>query len=317
MQVIKKPNQTLKVEGVFKNETLPLVSVITPTYNRAPFLDETIQSVLAQDYSNIEFIILDDGSTDNTQEVLEKYKACIISETHTNMGETRTVNKGFSMAKGDIICVVNSDDPIYPGAIKTVVNFMLEHPKVLAVYPDWDEIDVNSRLLKRIKLSNYTTRKIFLEFNVGIGPCTFFRRKIFDLIGMRDPNLKYTGDLDFWFRIFKLGDDCIIHIPKTLGTHRTHPGAASSLAKGADMAEELVTIVHKFFSCSNIPSDIIRLQKKALSNAHYHAIYYCGLNIQEAKKHYILAIKYNPFKFFLIPYLFIKMIKFLLKKSKK
>jgi glycosyltransferase involved in cell wall biosynthesis len=94
-----------------------LVTIITPAYNRANYLDETIQSILNQDYPNLEYIVLDDGSKDNTVEVLKKYRGRIIWETHPNIGETRTVNKGLSMAHGDIIGIVNSDDPLLPGAV--------------------------------------------------------------------------------------------------------------------------------------------------------------------------------------------------------
>src|SRR5688572_11108874 len=119
---------------------LPLVTIITPAYNRASFMDETIQSVLSQDYPHIEYVVLDDGSTDNTLQVLEKYRSRIILESHPNMGETRTVNKGLSMAKGAIVSIVNSDDPLLPGAVRTSVAVLQEHPDALAAYPDWNEI---------------------------------------------------------------------------------------------------------------------------------------------------------------------------------
>jgi len=105
-------------------EVLPLVTVVTPVYNREDYLEEVILSVLGQDYPNIEFIVLDDGSTDGTLQVIWKYRERLRWESHANMGQTRTVNKGFSMAKGEIVGVVNSDDPLLPGAIREIVAFM-------------------------------------------------------------------------------------------------------------------------------------------------------------------------------------------------
>ena len=134
---------------------LPLVSVITPAYNRASYLDETIQSVLGQDYTNIEYIVLDDGSTDNTRDVLEKYDGRIVWETHPNMGETRTVNKGFGMAHGEIVVVVNSDDPLLPGAVKAAVDFMESRPDVLVAYPDWNFIGPKSEVTEHIRVREY------------------------------------------------------------------------------------------------------------------------------------------------------------------
>src|SRR5213080_4739493 len=95
-----KPFKGFNPRLQMNNTEFPLVSVITPSYNRADYLPETIESVLSQDYPNFEYIVLDDGSTDNTCEVLERYSHQLKWETHPNMGETLTVNKGLKMARG-------------------------------------------------------------------------------------------------------------------------------------------------------------------------------------------------------------------------
>ena len=136
-------------------DTLPLVTIITPAYNRAGYLDETIQSILNSDYPNIEYIVLDDGSKDNTREVLGKYKGRIVWETHPNMGETRTVNKGLNMAHGEIIAVINSDDPLLPGAISAAVAFMQSRPDILVAYPDWDFLDRDSKVTGHHQVPDY------------------------------------------------------------------------------------------------------------------------------------------------------------------
>ena len=123
------------------SETLPRVTVITPAFNRASLLEETILSVLEQDYPNLEYIVLDDGSEDGTLEVIKKFQNRLRWDSHANMGETRTVNKGFSMAEGDIIGVVSSDDLLLPGAISKAVQRLLQKPDVVVVYPDWQIID--------------------------------------------------------------------------------------------------------------------------------------------------------------------------------
>jgi glycosyltransferase involved in cell wall biosynthesis len=271
---------------------LPLVSIITPAYNRASFLDETIQSVLAQDYPRIEYIVLDDGSTDNTREVLRKYNGRIVWESHPNMGETRTVNKGFSMATGEIVCVVNSDDPLLPGAVSTAVTVMQERPDVLAVYPDWNEIDCNSEVLKEVRLPDYDISNMLRDFNVAMGPGTFIRRKAFDLVKMRDAQLKYTGDLDFWFQLALHGR--LAHIPKTLATHRTHPDSASVSDRGEKMAGELIRLVAKVYSHPDLPLEVERLRSKVFSRAHYVAAFYCGSNRSAAIRHWLWSIRYHP-----------------------
>ena len=170
-------------------DPFPLVTIVTPAYNRASFLDETIQSVLSQNYPKIEYIVLDDGSNDHTRQVLEKYTGRIIWESHPNMGETATVNKGFGMARGEIICVVNSDDPLLPGAVSEAVKLMQARPDVLAAYSDWNEIGPNSELIKQMRLPEYNISNMLATFNVAMGPGTFFRRKVLDQVGMRDPQV--------------------------------------------------------------------------------------------------------------------------------
>lgn len=274
------------------NTPFPLVTIITPAYNRASFLDETIQSVLSQDYPHIEYIVLDDGSTDNTREVLSKYDTRIYWESHPNMGETRTVNKGFSMAKGEIVCVVNSDDPLLPGAIGAAVKVMQERPDALAVYPDWIEIGPNSEFIKELRLPDYDLLGMLTVFNVAIGPHTFIRRRAFDLVGMRDPQLKYTGDLEFWFRLALHGK--LAHIPVPLATHRTHPESASVTDKGARMAGELVSLVEKIYAYRDLPPEILKERARVFCTAHFVAAGYCGRDRSAAIRHHLTAIRYDP-----------------------
>jgi glycosyltransferase involved in cell wall biosynthesis len=282
----------MKDQAIQHREELPLVTIITPAYNRASFLDETIQSVLTQDYPRIEYIVLDDGSTDHTREVLKRYSGKIYWETHPNMGESRTVNKGFGMAKGDIVCVVNSDDPLLPGAVSAAVALMQEQQDVLAAYPDWKEIGPKSESIKEVTLPDYDIRNMLFTFDVAMGPGTFIRRKAFDLVGMRDPQLKYTGDLEFWFRLALHGK--LAHIPETLATHRSHPDSASVLDRGAKMANELVFLVKKVYADPNLPSQVHRYRSKVLSFAHCVAASYCGADRSAAFRHQLHSAWYDP-----------------------
>jgi len=160
----------------------PLVSVITPAYNRASFLDETIRSILSQDYPNFEYIVLDDGSTDNTREVLEKYTGKLIWETHPNMGETRTVNKGFGMAHGEIVCVANSDDPLLPGAISAAVAFMQLYPDILVAYPDLDYIGPDSKVIEHVQVLEYNYLYLLRRHRCTLGPGAFIHKAFFSRV---------------------------------------------------------------------------------------------------------------------------------------
>src|SRR6267142_3353646 len=115
---------------------LPLVSIVTPTFNQAAFLCETIESVLTQDYPNIEYLVIDDGSTDETPEILSGYTGRVAWESQTNIGQTATINKGWERSRGEIITWLNSDDTYLPGAVSKAVDYFQKHPGVDIVYGD-------------------------------------------------------------------------------------------------------------------------------------------------------------------------------------
>ena len=114
----------------------PLVSIVTPAYNQAAFLRDTVESVLSQDYPSIEYRVLNDGSTDETEAILREYEGRLEWETHPNMGQTPTINKGWDLATGDILIWLNSDDTLLPGAVSAAVSYLQAHPETGIVYAD-------------------------------------------------------------------------------------------------------------------------------------------------------------------------------------
>ena len=248
---------------------LPLVSIITPAYNRAKYLEETIDSVLSQDYPRIEYIVLDDGSTDGTPEVLARYGSRIRWETHPNMGETRTVNRGFTLARGDIVAVVNSDDPLLPGAVRAAVEVFLERPDVLVAYPDWLTIDAQSETVRAILVPDYDYASMVRRFRCVVGPGAFMRRSAVERVDGRDSRYRYVADFDFWLRLGLLGP--FTRIPRVLATFRVHPDSTSVAQRGQAMAEEHVQLARQFFGRPDLPPSIRRLEREARSFAFYYA----------------------------------------------
>ena len=284
-------------QTIRRSNELPLVTIITPAYNRAPFLDETIQSVLAQDYPHIEYLVLDDGSTDNTREVLAKYTGQIYWESHPNMGETRTVNKGFMMGKGEIVGVVNSDDPLLPGAVSAIVECMRADPELIVVYPDWNMIDESGKLIRHMATFNYSYRDMLRWHHCMPGPGTLFRREVVDKLKGRDPQFWYVGDFDFWLRAGLMGP--FARISRKLACFRSHAGGTSSGAQGVRMAEEHIRLVEKIYSIPNLPRHLLAIKPEAYSSACYIAGVVCGDKLSEIrKKYYIRAIIYCPWKYF-------------------
>jgi glycosyltransferase involved in cell wall biosynthesis len=239
---------------------------------------------------------LDDGSIDTTAQILKKYTGRIIWETHQNIGETRTVNKGFRMASGEVVCVINSDDPMLKDSIQSGVEALLKYPDALAAYPDWDEIDVNSKLIMHRVLPEYNIMNMLTDFNVAVGPGVFIRRSAIEKYGGRDERFKYVGDLEYWFRLALHGQ--IVHIPSPLATHRVHPGAASVAEQGARMADELIEMLDKIFASDILADNVRLLHRKIYSQAHYVATSYCGRNQKAYFKHLLLSFRYYPMRLF-------------------
>lgn len=269
------------------------VSIITPTYNQAAFLEETLKSVLDQDYEHIEYIVLDDGSSDNTEEILACYGHRLKYVRHPNMGESRTVNKGYSLCSGDIVGVINSDDPLYTSnAVTLIVNAFEKNPDALAVYPDWVSIDKFGNLIKKYEQPQYTIHNMLSEYNVTLGPGMFIKRAALEKYGYRNEQLRYTGDVDLSFRLALAGK--LIHVSKFLATHRVHPSAASSIAKGQVMASEVIRVVEFSLQSPLIPKDIARTRREIMANAYFSASKFCGNNIKLKWIYIVRAIVKGP-----------------------
>ena len=273
----------------------PFVSIITPAYNRASYLEETIQSVLGQDYTNFEYIVLDDGSVDNSREILKKYSGRLIWKTHPNMGEVRTVNKGFGMTQGEIICVVNSDDPLLPGAVSSAVAFMQRHPDILVAYPDWARIGPDSQIVEYVQVPEYDYLYMLRCHQCIVGPGAFMRRKAFDVAGMRDPDFKYVADFEYWLRLGLYG--LFARIPETLATFRVHPDSTSLSHRGVSMANEHIRMMQKFYSLPNLPPQVHAVRAEAFSWAHYVAAGRCESVHKVAREHYMKSVQYYPLSF--------------------
>ena len=271
----------------------PLVSFITPTYNTAHYLRKTIDSILAQTYPNIEYIVLDDGSTDNTLDILKSYGDRIVWDSHPNMGETRTVNKGFGMAKGDYIVVVSADDPVKPNLAEVGVQWMERHPEALIGYPDWDTIDSQGEVITTHKLLDYDyeimTRMHYCLPNAG----TIIRRRVLELETGRDPNYRYVGDYEFFLRVGLHSP--FVHIPETLATWRSHPGSVSVNSKNEAMALENIRCVEKLYERTDLLEAVKKAKPEALSTAYYMAGLILMPDFEAARPYFLQSIRHHPF----------------------
>jgi glycosyltransferase involved in cell wall biosynthesis len=182
-----------------------LVSVVTPSLNQRRFIEETIKSVLSQDYQNIEHIVIDGGSTDTTVDVLRKYNHQIKSVSEPDAGQADAVNKGFKMAKGAILGWLNSDDTYHPGAASTIVNCFMANPETVMIYGDAHFIDEESRVIGKYPSEPFNPERL-RETCPICQPTVFMRREIVEKVGLLDVHLETCMDYDYWIRISKCFD---------------------------------------------------------------------------------------------------------------
>jgi glycosyltransferase involved in cell wall biosynthesis len=187
----------------------PLVSIITPSFNQGSFLEETVESVLAQTYSPIEYIVIDGGSTDNSVEIIRRYGDSLaywVSEP--DRGQSHGINKGLDRSSGAIIGWLNSDDALMPDAAVRVVEAMQEPPMV--VHGSVRLVDAESKIVARPKLSK-RNEEFGLQTIVGEGlvnqPGAFWNRAIMERVGHLNEDLNYIMDYELWVRMALAGAD--------------------------------------------------------------------------------------------------------------
>ena len=202
----------------------PKISIVTPSYNQGKFIEETILSVLNQNYPNLEYIVIDGGSIDNSVEVIKKYQNRIaywVSER--DRGQSHAVNKGFKRANGDIIGWLNSDDTYLPQCFKHVVKAFREIPDSDAVYGNFVQTDEKDKVLrKRHVFSRFRYETLLFHPYLG-QPAVFFRKKVLHKVGYLDENLSYAMDWDFLLRMKRRCK--MVYINHFLATYRLHTGS--------------------------------------------------------------------------------------------
>ena len=176
----------------------PLVSIVTPSFNKSRFIAKTIESVVAQDYAKIEHIVIDGNSTDGTQEILARYSKLIwVSEP--DRGQSHALNKGFRLAEGEILGWLNADDTYQPRAIETAIHILENNPSIDAVYSDLQVIDEEGKPIRLAKAEPFD-RYVLPQKNVVKQPTIFMRRSVYESTGEINENLHYVMDWEYWLR---------------------------------------------------------------------------------------------------------------------
>lgn len=212
----------LRATSQYYPQVFPRISIVVPSFNQGRFIGATLQSIIDQDYPNLELLVVDGLSTDNSLEVINKYKCHLawwVSEADS--GQTQAINKGFSRSTGDIMAWINSDDLIAPGALHRVAEYFSQNTEAGVIYGDRILINQDSLEIGRWVLPNHSNR--VLKWADFVPQETlYWSRKAWDCVGSRlDENFHFAMDWDFLLRLSAKGAN-ILHLPLFMGLFRIH-----------------------------------------------------------------------------------------------
>jgi glycosyltransferase involved in cell wall biosynthesis len=246
------------------DSTLPLVSVVTPAYNSAAFIEETIQSVLEQDYSFLEYLVMDGGSTDGTLEILKRYNNRVDWISEPDKGQTDALIKGFKRAHGRIVSWLNADDIYMPGVVRRAVNYLVTHPEIDVIYSDCQVIDSSGQVLQTWRTRSFSLVDLARGECFIYQPTVFIRRSALEAVGGLDESLHYVMDYDLWLRLgvaHRFGA-----LPGIGAQFRVHPGSKTATNSIKFHAERIATL-ERFFATPSLPRAVRAVREEAFARA--------------------------------------------------
>jgi len=207
----------------------PKISIVTPSYNQGKFLERTILSILNQNYPNLEYIIMDGGSNDNSVEIIRKYKKYITYwQSKKDSGQAAAIREGFAKSTGDLMAWLNSDDIYLPEVLFKVAKIFKKHPEIDFVFGNIYFINSNDDILEEIRLTKFYFSTLIYEGGNLQQPATFWTRRIYNQAGGIDPNYQFCMDFDFFCRVAEK-DAKFFFIREPLAGFRIHKKAKSTL----------------------------------------------------------------------------------------
>jgi glycosyltransferase involved in cell wall biosynthesis len=275
----------------------PLVSIVTPSHNQAAFLDETIRSVLDQDYPRIEYVIVDDGSTDESVEIISRHADRLAWWTRQeNAGQPAALNRGFAHTSGDLLAFLNSDDTLLPGAVTALVEAFGEDRDLLLVYGD-ALTRQDGREIGTLRARPWNPQELV---RTGANPvpqsASMWRREAWERAGPFDEELFFFFEYEFLARLSVHGRARRLERP--LATFRLH-AASKTVVPSVAKAEDAVRIAEIFFTGPRFPPELRPHARRGRASYHLRAafIYYQAAHVARARRQFLRALLLGPLAF--------------------
>jgi glycosyltransferase involved in cell wall biosynthesis len=272
----------------------PLVSIVTPSYNQAAFLEETMLSVLEQDYPRIEYVVVDDGSTDESPEIIRRYDDRLAWWTRQeNAGQPAALNRGFAHTSGELLGFLNSDDMLLPGAVSAFVEAFGDDRDLLLVYGDALTRE-DGREVGTLRARDWDPRKLV---RTGANPvpqqASLWRRRAWELAGPFDEDSFFFFEYEFLVRLAVRGRAKRLERP--LATFRLHP-ASKTVEPSVNKAEDAVRVAESFFTGPTFPPELRRHARRGRASYHLRAafVYYQAGRIARARRQFLRALLLAP-----------------------
>jgi glycosyltransferase involved in cell wall biosynthesis len=273
----------------------PLVSIVTPSLNQGKFIADAIRAVLAQNYPNVELIVVDGGSTDDTISILKSFGGQLRWISEKDEGQAQAVNKGWRMARGEILGWLNADDLLAADAVTRAVDALESERDLAGVYGDCVYVDEAGNALGNYPVGEFDYEKLVLLAEDFVPqPGTFLRRESVERVGMLDESLHFVMDYDLWLR---LGTRARLkYLRGEMSRARLH-GGAKTLSSAPRFGEELASVFERLVASPDFPRTLSPKIKSILGNAFIHAASYCfwGGETRRARHYLARAWRQTPF----------------------
>jgi glycosyltransferase involved in cell wall biosynthesis len=282
------------IDKFIEIKKLPKVTIVTPAYNQGEYLEATIRSVLAQDYPSLEYIVIDDGSSDDSLSIAERIAAenpdrvTVLSQP--NSGQATSLNNGWRKATGEILAYLSSDDCLMPNAVSRMVAILNENPEAIVAYCDFWLIDAEGRRLRQNLTEDFSLKRMRVDLVCQPGPGAFFRRVVFDQTGGWNASLSQVPDFEFWLRAVRFGP--FIRVAECLAEYRIHEGSASFRVMPINRANEIVQVVNNYWvELNGEPGKTLAMANALILSAKNHAQ---SGRIKLAIQSFLKALKKQP-----------------------